>query len=331
MQFDQLKRREFITLLGGAAATWPLAARAQQPGKLATIGCLVPGTPSSHGQWFAVFVQRLSELGWIEGRTIAVEYRWAEGRSERFAEIAAEFVQRKVDVIVTYGTLPVVALKQATSVIPIVFAVAGDPLGSKLVASLARPGGNVTGLSLQKTDLADKRLELLSEVVPGFHRLAIMANVGNPAPVLEMREVEATARKLGNEVTTFEIRGAEDIAPVFDALKGRADVLYVCGDPLVDTNRVRIITLALVLRLPTMSDFPEFVEAGGLMSYGPNFPELFRRAAGYVDKILRGAKPGDIPVEQPIKFDLVINVITAKALGLDVSPTLLARTDKVIE
>jgi putative tryptophan/tyrosine transport system substrate-binding protein len=232
---------------------------------------------------------------------------------------------------VTYGTLPVVALKQATSVIPIVFAVAGDPLGSKLVSSLARPGGNVTGLSLQKTDLADKRLELLSEVVPGFRRLAIMANVGNPAPVLEMREVEATARKLGNEVTTFEIRGAEDIAPVFDALKGRADVLYVCGDPLVDTNRVRIITLALVLRLPTMSDFPEFVEAGGLMSYGPNFPELFRRAAGYVDKILRGAKPGDIPVEQPIKFDLVINVITAKALGLDVSPTLLARTDKVIE
>ena len=273
----------------------------------------------------------LRELGWIDSRNVAVEYRYAEGRNERFVEIAAELVRLKVDVIVTYGTLPVVALKQATSVIPIVFAVAGDPLGSKLVASLARPGGNVTGLSLQKTDLADKRLELLSEVVPGFHRLAIMANVGNPAPVLEMREVEATARKLGNEVTTFEIRGAEDIAPVFDALKGRADVLYVCGDPLVDTNRVRIITLALVLRLPTMSDFPEFVEAGGLMSYGPNFPELFRRAAGYVDKILRGAKPGDIPVEQPIKFDLVINVITAKALGLDVSPTLLARTDKVIE
>jgi len=276
-------------------------------------------------------VRGLRELGWIDSRNVAVEYRYAEGRNERFVEIAAELVRLKVDVIVTYGTLPVVALKQATSVIPIVFAVAGDPLGSKLVASLARPGGNVTGLSLQKTDLADKRLELLSEVVPGFHRLAIMANVGNPAPVLEMREVEATARKLGNEVTTFEIRGAEDIAPVFDALKGRADVLYVCGDPLVDTNRVRIITLALVLRLPTMSDFPEFVEAGGLMSYGPNFPELFRRAAGYVDKILRGAKPGDIPVEQPIKFDLVINVITAKALGLDVSPTLLARTDKVIE
>jgi putative tryptophan/tyrosine transport system substrate-binding protein len=316
---SDMRRREFITLIGGGAAAWPLAARAQQPAKLPTIGYLGATAPSTESQRVAAFVQGLRELGWIDSRNVAVEYRYAEGRNERFVEIAAELVRLKVDVIVTYGTLPVVALKQATSVIPIVFAVAGDPLGSKLIASLARPGGNVTGLSLQKTDLADKRLELLSEVVPGFRRLAIMANVGNPAPVLEMREVEATARKLGNEVTTFEIRGAEDIAPVFDALKGRADVLYVCGDPLVDTNRVRIITLALVLRLPTMSDFPEFVEAGGLMSYGPNFPELFRRAAGYVDKILRGAKPGDIPVEQPIKFDLVINVITAKALGLDVT------------
>jgi len=206
-------------------------------------------------------------------------------------EIAAELVRLKVDVIVTSGTAAVIAAKQATSLIPIVFAVAGDPIGSNLVASLARPGGNVTGLSLQKTDLADKRLELLREVVPGFRRLAIMANIGNPPSVLEMREVQATARKLGNEVTTFEIRGAEDIAPVFDALKGRADALYVCGDPLVDANRIRIITLALGLRLPTMSDFPEYVEAGGLMSYGPNFPDLFRRAAGYVDKILRGAKP----------------------------------------
>jgi putative ABC transport system substrate-binding protein len=326
-----MRRREFIALLGGAAAGWPLAARAQLPGKLPTIGYLGATTPSTESQRVAALVQRLREFGWIEGRNLTIEYRYAEGRSERYAELAAEFVRLNVDVIVTYGTPAVAAAKQATAVIPIVFAVAGDPLGSKLIASLARPGGNVTGLSNQKTDLADKRLELLREIVPGFRRLAIMANVGNPPSVLEMREVEATARKLGNEVTTFEIRGAEDIAPVFDALKGRADVLYVCGDPLVDTNRVRIITLALVLRLPTMSDFPEFVEAGGLMSYGPNFPELFRRAAGYVDKILRGAKPGDIPVEQPIKFDLVINVITAKALGLDISPTLLARTDKVIE
>ena len=288
-------------------------------------------TPSAESQWVAAFVQRLRELGWIEGRTVAIEYRWAEGRSERFAEIAAEFVRLKVDVIVTSGTAAVVAAKQATSVIPIVFAAAGDPVGTGLVASLARPGGNVTGLSIQQTDLAGKRLELLREVVPGLRRLAIMANVGNPAAVLEMGEVQAAARTLGLEVATLEIRRAEDIAPAFEALKGRADALYVCADPLVNTNRIRINTLALGARLPTMHGIREYVEAGGLMSYGPNFPDLFRRAADYVDKILRGAKPADIPVEQPTKFDLVINLTTAKALGLDVPPTLLARADEVIE
>jgi putative ABC transport system substrate-binding protein len=326
----KMKRREFISLLGGAVA-WPLAARAQQPAKLPTIGYLGATTRSVESQRVAAFMQRLRELGWIEGRNFAIEYRWGEGRNERFAEFAAEFVQLKVDLIVTYGTAAVLAAKQATSAIPIVFPVAGDPVGSNLVKSLARPGGNVTGLSLQKTDLADKRLELLREVVPGFRRLAIMANVGNPSPMLEMREVQATARKLGNEVATFEIRRAEDIAPVFDALKGRADALYVCGDTLIDTNRVRIIILALGLRLPTMADFPEYVEAGGLISYGPNFPDMFRRAAGYVDKILRGAKPDDIPVEQPTKFELVINLMTAKALGLDVPTALIARADEVIE
>ena len=208
---------------------------------------------------------------------------------------------------------------------------AGDPVGTGLVASLARPGGNVTGLSIQQTDLAGKRLELLREVVPGLRRLAILANVGNPAAVLEMGEVQAAARTLGLEVATLEIRRAEDIAPAFEALKGRADALYVCADPLVNTNRIRINTLALGARLPTMHGFREYVEAGGLMSYGPNFPDLFRRAADYVDKILRGAKPADIPVEQPTKFDLVINLTTAKALGLDVPPTLLARADEVIE
>ena len=326
-----MRRREFITLLGGAAAAWPLAARAQQPAKLPTIGFLGASTPSAQSQWVAAFVQRLRELGWIEGRTVAIEYRWAEGRSERFAEIAAEFVRLKVDVIVTAGTAAVLAAKQATSVIPIVFAVAGDPVGSGLVASLARPGGNVTGLSIQATDLAGKRLELLREVVPGLRRLAIMANVGNPGAVLEMGEVQAAARTLGLEVATLEIRRAEDIAPAFEALKGRADALYVCADPLVITNRIRINTLALGARLPTMHGIREYVEAGGLMSYGPNFPDLFRRAADYVDKILRGAKPADIPVEQPTKFDLVINLTTAKALGLDVPPTLLARADEVIE
>ena len=323
-------RRAFLTLLAAAAA-WPLAARAQQPAKLPIIGYLGATTPSAESQRVAALVQRLREFGWVESRNLTIEYRYAEGRSERYAELAAEFVRLNVDVIVTYGTPAVAATKQATAVIPIVFAVAGDPIGSGLVASLPRPRGNVTGLSLQKTDVADKRLELLREAVPGLRGLAVMANAGNPVPALEMREVEATARRLGHEVATFEIRRAEDIAPIFEALKGRADALYVCGDPLVDTNRIRIITLALGARLPSMSDFPEYVEAGGLMSYGPNFPDLFRRAAGYVDKILRGAKPGDIPVEQPTKFDLVINLITAKALGLDVSPTLLARTDRVIE
>jgi putative ABC transport system substrate-binding protein len=326
-----MKRREFITLLGGAAATWPLVARAQQPGAKPIIGYLGATSPSAESRRIAAFMQRLRELGWIEGRNVAIEHRWGGGRSERFAELAADFVQLKVDVIVTYGTPAVVAAKQATSAIPIVFAVAGDPVGSNLVTSLARPGGNVTGLSLQKVELADKRLELLREVVPGLRRLAIMANVGSPTAALEMREVQATARNLGHEVATFEVRRAEDIAPIFEALKGRADEFYVCGDSLLDTNRTRIITLATSMRLPTMSDFPEYVEAGGLMSYGPNFPDMFRRAAGYVDKILRGAKPGDLPVEQPTKFDLVINLTTAKALGLAVQESFLLRADEVIE
>jgi putative tryptophan/tyrosine transport system substrate-binding protein len=325
-----MKRRDFITLLGGTAAAWPLAARAQQPGKLPTMGIIGSGTPATHGQWFAVFVQRLRELGWIEGRTVAVEYRWAEGRDERFAAIAAEFVQRKVDVIVTSSTVGVLAAKQATSVIPIVF-VTGDPVGTGLVASLARPGGNATGLSLQLTETAGKRLELLREVIPGLGRLAILANVGSPNPVLEMGEVQTAARTLGLEVITLEIRRGEDIAPAFEALKGRAEALYVVVDPLLNTHRIRINTLVLAARLPTMHTLREQVEAGGLMSYGANFPDLFRRAADFVDKILRGAKPADLPVEQATKFDLVINITTAKALGLEVPPTLLARADEVIE
>ena len=325
-----MKRRKFISLLGSAVAAWPLGARAQQP-VMPVVGFIVAGTPLSHGQWVAAVVQRLRELGWIEGRTIAIEYRWGEGRNERFAEIAAEFVRRKVDVIVTSATAAVVVAKQATSVIPIVFAAAGDPVGTGLVASLARPGGNITGLSIQQTDVAAKRLKLLREVVPGLGRLAVLANVGSPSVVLDMREVEETARTLGLEVTTLEIRRGEDIAPAFEALKGRADAFYVCIDPLVGTHRIRINTLALATRLPTMHGSREFVEAGGLMSYGPNVADLFRRAAGYVDKILRGAKPSDLPVEQPTKFDLAINLTTARALGLEVPATVLARADEVIE
>jgi putative tryptophan/tyrosine transport system substrate-binding protein len=331
MRIDRLRRRDFITLVGGMAASWPLGARAQQPAKLPTIGFLSPNTASAQSEWTAAFVQRLRELGWIEGRTVAIEYRWAEGRVERLAEIVTELVRLKVDVIVTAGTPAIAAAKQATAVIPIVFAVEGDPIATGLVASLARPGGNVTGLSLQNTDLAGKRLELLREVVPSLRRLAVLANVGFPAAVLDMGQVQAMASTIGLEVTTLELRRAADIAPAFAALKGRADALYVCGDPLVATNRIRINTLTLGARLPTMHVMRELVDAGGLMSYGPNFPDLFRRAADFVDKIMRGTKPADIPVEQPTKFDLVVNLITAQALDITVPPTVLARADEVIE
>jgi putative ABC transport system substrate-binding protein len=325
-----MRRRDFIKGVVGSASAWPLVARAQQPAKLPTIGFLGTTTPAILGPRTAALVQRLSELGWIDGRTIAIEYRWAGGHSERFADIAIELVRLKVDVIVTTGTA-LVAAKQATSVIPIVFAVANDPVGAGVVASLARPGGNVTGLSLQRTDTVGKRLEILREVLPALRRLAILTNVGFPQSVLEMGEVHTMAHTLGLDAIKLEIRRAEDIAPAFEALKGGADALYVCSDGVVNTNRVTINALALAARLPTMHSAKEYVEAEGLMSYGPDYPHLFRRAADYVDKILRGAKPADIPVEQPTKFELIINLRTAKALGIDVPPMLLARADEVIE
>jgi len=325
-----MNRRSFIAALGGAAVAWPLAARAQQPAKVPTIGFLGGANATVWGPWTAVFVERLRALGWIEGRTIAIDYRWAEGRPERVAEIAAEFVRLKVDVIVTNGTAAA-TVKQATSVIPIVFPMGIDPVGGDLITNLARPGGNVTGLSSQQSDLAGKRLELLREVVPHVRRLAIMADIANPHAALEMSEVQALARTLGIEVAPLEIRRAEDIAPAFEALKAQADALYIVINALVAVNRTRIITLALSARLPTIVSIREFVQAGALMSYGPNYPDQFRRAAELVDKILRGIKPGDIPVEQPTKFDFVVNLTTAKALGLDVPATLLARADEVIE
>jgi putative tryptophan/tyrosine transport system substrate-binding protein len=324
-----IRRREFITLIGGAAA-WPLAARAQQVGKLPTIGVLA-ASPSAESQRVAAFVQRLRELAWIDGHNLTIEYRWAEGRNERIAENAAELVRLKVDVIVTQGTPSTLAAKQATAVIPIVFAGAGDPVGTGLVASLARPGGNLTGLSIQSAETAGKRLELLREIVPGLGRLAIMTNVGNPASVLEMGETQAAARKLGLEVTTSEIRRAEEIAPAFEALRHRADALYLCPDPLMITNRTRINILAVGARLPTMHGLREYVESGGLMFYGPNIPDQYRRVADIVDKILRGTKPSEIPVEQPTKFDLVVNITTAKAIGLTIPESFLLRADEVIE
>jgi putative tryptophan/tyrosine transport system substrate-binding protein len=324
-----MRRRDFITGIAGSAAVWPRATRAQQT-KLPTIGFFGMSTPLNWNPWTTAFVQRLRELGWIEGRTVAIEYRWAEGRSERFAEIAAEFVQLKVDVIVTGGNA-VAAAKQVTSTIPIVFAVAVDPVGSGLVASLARPGGNATGLSIQSTDLAGKRLEILREVLPNVRRLAIIANVDYPGSARELAEVQAAARQVGLDVDVLEIRRAEDIAPAFQALKSGAQALYVCGDALVNATHARINTLALGARLPTIHPFRDFLGSAGFMSYGANNTDLFRRAGDFVDKILKGGKPADLPVEQPTKFELVVNLTTAKALGLTIPESFLLRADEVIE
>src|SRR5262249_40538241 len=298
-----IARREFIALLGGAAA-WPLTARAQQAAKPPTIGFLGSGTLTAHGHWVDAFLQRLRVLGWIEGRNLVIEYRWGEGSRDRAAVFAAEFVRLKVDIIVTYAVPMVLAAKQATSTIPIVFAAAADPVGTGLVASLARPG---------------------------VRRLAVMANVDNPASDRELGEVQAVAGTLGLEVARLEIRREEDIARAFEELKGRAEALYVCADTLLFAHLIRINTLALAARLPTMLSNRENVAAGGLAHYGANFPDLFRRAGDYVDKILRGAKPGDIPVEQPTRFDLVVNLTTAKALGLTIPGSFLWRADEVIE
>jgi putative ABC transport system substrate-binding protein len=321
-----MRRRDFITLVGGAAAAWPLPALAQQATKPPTIGFL-GADATAWGPWKAAFVARLRDLGWIEGRTIAIEYRWAEGRPERYAEIAAEFIRLKVDAIVTNqtGALP---LKQATAVTPIVFVLGIDPLRDGLVQSLARPGANITGLSTQSSETAGKRIQILQEIVPNLHRLAVLFN---PDFSGDAGEVLAAARTLGLDVTPLQIRRAEDIGPSFVAFKAQADALYVVQDSLVNANRTRIMTFALTGRLPTMFGTREYVETGGLVSYGPSFPDQFTRAAEYVDKILRGTKPGDIPVEQPTRFYLTINLTTATALGLTISESFLARADEVIE
>jgi putative ABC transport system substrate-binding protein len=323
-----MERREFIALLGGAVA-WPCMACAQEVDKQRHIGVL--GTdPTVWKPWVAAFVIRLRELGWIAGDNIAIAYRWAEGSSERVSEIAAAFARQNVDVIVTYGSA-VTVLKQVTTAIPIVFAVAFDPVRSGLVASLAHPGGNVTGMSIQQPDLVGKRLDLLCEVMPRLRRLAIMADAGYAEPMLEAENVRTTARARGLEAARQEIWRSEDIAPAFTALNGKVEALYVVSDALIAANRARILTLARSARLPTILSYGDYVEAGGLMSYGPNFADLFRRAANMVDKILHGTSPGDIPVELPNKFELDINLNTAKALNLTIPEEVLARADEVIE
>ena len=324
-----MRRREFITMLGGVAATWTAEVRAQQR-RIPVIGLLGASTASNWSQWTAALIQRLRELGWTEGRNIAIEYRWADGRHERFTEIADEFVRLKVDVIVTVGGA-VPAAKQVTSTIPIVFAIAVNPVGSGMVDSLARPGGNATGLSTQGTDLASKRIELLRELIPNLRQLAIIANVSYSGSIIDIAEVQAAARKVGLDVDVLEIRRAEDIAPAFGTRKSGAQALYVCPDPLVNANHALINTLALDARLPMLQPFRDYVEAGGFMSYGANNVLLFRRAGDFVDKILKGERAADLPVEQPTKFDLIFNLKTAKALGFEIPAMLLARADEVIE
>jgi len=324
-----MRRRDFIALIVGASATWPATTYAQQTGKLPTVGFL-GASAAGFAPWAAAFAARLRDLGWVEGQTVAIEHRWSEGRPERYAEIAAEFVRLKVDVILTVGSaVPIV--RQTATATPIVFAVAIDPVGSGLVASLAKPGGNVTGLSIQANELAGKRIELLREVLPQFRRLAILFNADNTQPVLEMGEAQAEARRLGLEIIPLAIRRTEDLGPAFQDLKTKVDAVYVAVDQLIVANRPRILSLAVAERLPTVFSERDFAKAGALMSYGPSYSELFRHSADYVDRILRGTKPADIPVEQPTKFELVINTTTAKALGITVPASLLARADEVIE
>ena len=326
----KLKRRQFITLIGGAAAASPVRARAQQE-RVRTLGFLGAATAMVGAPWLLALVQRLGELGWTEGRNLHIEARWADGRNDRAAEIAAEFARANVDLIVTWATGPALAAKKATATIPIIFALATDPLSSGLVASLAKPAGNATGLSVVNLDLVGKRVELLREVVPDLRELAVLGNVGVADSAYELSEVIKAAEMLGLNAIALEIKLSSDIVPTLEAIKVQPQALFVVGDPLTFTNREQIISWARSHRLPTMYAIREFVAAGGLMSYGTNFPALFRRTAEFSDKILRGANAADIPVEQPTKFDLVINLKTAQALGVTLPDKLLAFSDEVIE
>jgi putative ABC transport system substrate-binding protein len=326
---EHMRRREFMLLMGSAAVGASSVAYGQGSAKQPTVGFLVAGTPASHGLWAKAFTQRLAELGWVDGRDVKIEYRWAAGDVPQTTKFAAELVQQKVDVIVTsaYG---VVAAKAATSTIPIVSAAFGDAVTSGIVKSLARPGGNVTGLSIQPSELSSKRLELLREVIPNVRRLAALVN----ARIVRAEEVAAirtASAKLNIDANVLDIQTAEDIEAALATLPGNTDALYVFGEPLTNANKDKIIKAVNAAKIPTIFGFREFVDAGGLISYGPNFIDLFARAAEFTDKILRGAKPADLPVQQPVKFDLIINLKAAKALGVSISETVLTRADEVIE
>jgi putative tryptophan/tyrosine transport system substrate-binding protein len=327
-----MRRREFITLLGGAAG-WPFAARAQQSARTYRIGYLGPGTASVLPAAFNAFRQQLRQLGYVEGQNLTIDYRWAGERDDQLARLASDLVRLKVDAIVVEGHTPAIqAAKDATTTVPIIMAVSGDPVGTGLVASLARPGGNVTGLTILSPDLAGKRLELLKEIVPKLTRVAVVWNAANPVKLLDWRETQAAAELLGLRLQSLEVRSPPDFERAFDiGIRDRAAALVVFSDGLINAHRKQILEFATSARLPAMYPYREFVVEGGLMSYAPSFVELFRRAATYVDKILGGAKPADLPVQQPTAFELVINLKAANALGLDMPATLLARAHEVIE
>jgi putative tryptophan/tyrosine transport system substrate-binding protein len=329
-----MQRRQFIALLGGAtaaSAAWPLAASAQTPPKIPRVGYIAGSSATGTEHTVGAFRQGLRELGYVEGQTIALEVRWAEGRSERIPELVAELVGLKMDVLVAGSSVAALAANKATRTIPIVM-VGADPVGLGLVASLGRPGGNVTGLSIFNEGIIGKRLELLKELVPGLARLAVLRNPVVAAHATFWQMTEVAARKLGVTLQPIEVRGPEDFEAAFAAAtRGNAQALIAFDDALTLAHGPRTVALAASSRLPAMYGFREFPDEGGLMSYGPSFVVLFRRAAIFVDKILKGAKPADLPVEQPTKFELVINRKTANALGLTVPPTLLAQADDVIE
>jgi len=326
-----VKRREFITLIGGAAA-WPLAVRAQQPTKAYRIGMLETISEALNSANLAAFRKSLRDLGHVEGKNLVIEYRSADGRAARFPDLAVELLGSKVDVIVTRGTPASLAAKSASATTPVVMAAVAEPLESGLIAGLARPGGNVTGLSSFAAVLDAKRVELLHEAVPGVQRIAVFLNMGNPVQLAEWKEIKAAAQSMGIQHQLLDVRKVEDIGPAFDAARReRADALVVGIDAIMQANSSLISELAAKHQLPAIYASREFIETGGLFAYGVSYPDLYRRAAIYADKILKGAKPADLPVEQPIKFELVINLKTAKTLGIEISQMLLARADEVIE
>jgi putative ABC transport system substrate-binding protein len=326
-----MRRRDFIAAVGGLALAWLPNARAQQSQRPPTIGFLGPSTRAAGTDRVAAFEERLNALGWVPDRTVAIDYQWADGKPERYSEIAAEFVRQQVDIITTYGTATALAAKAATSVIPIVFTIVSDPVGSGLVTNLARPGGNVTGFSTEQVDIAGKRLEMLRELVPDLDRLAVLVNSDNPGALRETKQAEKAAEQLKIHVVALSIRSQEDIVPAIEAARREVQALFVTSDALLNNNRALIIEAAINARLPMVYGYGGPTQSGGLISYGPDYADLFRRAADYVDKILRGARPGDLPIEQPTKFELAINLKTAKALGIEVPPSLLATADEVIE